>query len=70
MMVGFQMIIIIFIFRHHLAVAQITEKHVTRPFFYNSSYKRKFLIVAIQLQVLTQSILLEIFVTIIRPYYV
>ena len=32
MMTGPQMIIIIFIFRHHLAVAQITEKHVTRPF--------------------------------------
>ena len=59
MMTGPQMIIIIFIFRHHLAVAQITEKHVTRPFL-PFFLQKKIFIVAIELQVLTHSILLEI----------
>ena len=43
MMVGFQMIIIIFIFRHHLASAQITES-IRSVFFMNAkSFKMEFL---------------------------
>ena len=42
MMVGFQMIIIIFIFRHHLASAQITES-IRSVFFMNAkSFKEEF----------------------------